>query len=79
MSHLPRELHEEFPTEAAKIHALKTTDPRFAALAEAYHQLNSTVQRMESGLETVTDAVLEDAKKKRLQAKDQIAEVLARA
>ena len=34
---------------------------------------------MESGLETVTDAVLEDAKKKRLQAKDQIAEVLARA
>ena len=78
MSHLPRELHEEFPAEAAKIHGLKTTDPHFAALAEVYHKLNGTVQRMEAGLETVTDAVLEDAKKKRLQAKDRIAEVLAR-
>ena len=79
MSHLPRELHEEFPNEAAKIHALKTTDPHFASLAEAYHQLNGVVQRMETGLETVTDEVLEEAKKRRLQAKDRIAEWLARA
>lgn len=79
MSHLPHELHGDFPHEAAKIHILKSRDRQFARLAEAYHELNRTVYRMETGLETVADEILEDAKKKRLQAKDRIAELLAQA
>jgi uncharacterized protein YdcH (DUF465 family) len=79
MSHLPRELHEEFPHDAAKIHLLKSRDEHFAKLAEAYHELNGAVHRMETGIETVADDILENAKKLRLQAKDRIAELLARA
>lgn len=79
MSHLPRELHEEFPQDAAKIHQLKSNDQHFAKLAEAYHELNGAVHRMETGVEAVADDILEDAKKMRLQAKDRIAELLARA
>jgi hypothetical protein len=79
MSHLPHELHEDFPQEAAKIHILKSRDQNFAKLAEAYRELNSAVHRMETGIETVADEILEEAKKKRLQAKDRIAELLAQA
>jgi uncharacterized protein len=79
MSHTPHELHEEFPELAAKIHALKTADSQFAALADTYHDLNRAVHRMEAGIETVADDVLEEAKKKRLALKDQISALLARA
>lgn len=77
MSHTPHELHDDFPDAAAKITALKTSDPRFAKLAEAYHELNRAVHRMETGVEAVADEVLEDAKKKRVEIKDQIARLLA--
>ncbi len=79
MGHLPRELHEDFPHDAGKIHLLKSSDTQFAQLAEAYHELNRVVHRMETGLEPVAGQVVEDAKKLRLQAKDRIAELLARA
>jgi uncharacterized protein YdcH (DUF465 family) len=78
MGHLPRELHEDFPNDAGKIHLLKSSDTHFAELAETYHELNHIVHRMETGLEPVADHVLEDAKKLRLQAKDRIADLLAR-
>jgi uncharacterized protein YdcH (DUF465 family) len=79
MSHLPRELHDDFPQASEKIRLLKSRDESFTKLAEAYHELNQAVHRMETGFETVADEVLEDAKKMRLQAKDRIAEILARA
>jgi uncharacterized protein len=36
MSHTPHELAEEFPGAVEKMHALKTTDPHFARLADEY-------------------------------------------
>lgn len=77
MSHTPHELHEEFPQDADRIHALKTSDAHFAKLVEAYHEVNRAVHRMETNIEAVSDAVLEDQKKQRLDLKDRIAVALA--
>lgn len=78
MSHTPHELHEEFPQDADRIHALKTTDNHFAKLVEGYHEVNRAVHRMETNIEAVADAVLEDFKKQRLELKDKIASALAK-
>ncbi len=78
MSNTPHELHEEFPQDAARIHALKTRDDHFASLLDAYHDVNRAVHRMETNIEAVADAVLEDFKKQRLDLKDKIASALAK-
>lgn len=79
MTHTPHELHDEFPEDAARITSLKTSNAHFAKLADAYHQLNREVHRMETDIEAVADDVLEDAKKRRLGLKDEIASFLAKA
>ncbi len=78
MSNTPHELHEEFPQDADRIHALKTSDAHFAKLVEGYHEVNRAVHRMETNIEAVADAVLEDFKKQRLELKDKIASALAK-
>ena len=79
MSHVPHELHEEFPEAADALHNLKTSDAHFARLAEEYHTINRQVHRIETDVEPASDEVLEDLKKKRLHLKDQIAAMLAAA
>jgi hypothetical protein len=79
MSHVPHELHEEFPEAAETLHALKTNDAHFARLADEYHAVNREVHRIETDVEPTSDEVLEDLKKKRLNLKDQIAAILAAA
>ncbi|WP_421736561.1 YdcH family protein [Caulobacter sp.] len=78
MSNTPHELHEEFPQDADRIHALKTSDAHFAKLVDGYHEINRAVHRMETNIEAVADAVLEDFKKQRLELKDKIASALAK-
>ncbi|MCK7611617.1 YdcH family protein [Roseibium sediminicola] len=79
MSHVPHELHEEFPEAADALHTLKTNDAHFARLADEYHTINRQVHRVETDVEPASDEVLEDLKKKRLHLKDQIAALLAAA
>ncbi|GAB4516582.1 MAG: DUF465 domain-containing protein [Roseibium sp.] len=79
MSHVPHELHEEFPEAADALHNLKTSDAHFARLADEYHTVNREVHRIETDVEPASDEVLEDLKKKRLHLKDQIAAMLAAA
>ncbi len=79
MSHVPHELHEEFPEAADALHTLKTNDAHFVRLADEYHTVNREVHRIETNVEPAADAVLEDLKKKRLYLKDQIAAMLAAA
>ncbi len=79
MSHVPHELHEEFPEAAEALHTLKTSDAHFARLAEEYHTINREVHRIETDLEPASDDALEELKKKRLHLKDQIAALLAAA
>lgn len=79
MSHVPHELHEEFPEAAEALHALKTTDTHFARLADEYHTINRQVHRIETDVEPASDETLENLKKQRLHLKDQIAALLAAA
>lgn len=79
MSHVPHELHEEFPEAAEALHHLKVNDAHFARLADEYHTVNREVHRIETDVAPASDQVLEDLKKKRLHLKDQIAALLAAA
>lgn len=76
MSHVPHELHEEFPQHGERIHALKTTDNHFARLAERYHDVNRAIHRAEAEVEPTSDDLLEELKKQRLRLKDEIATML---
>ena len=73
MTHVPHELHEEFPKAADTLHALKTSNAHFRTLAERYEAINHQVFRIESELDAASDDVLEKLKKERLQLKDEIA------
>jgi uncharacterized protein YdcH (DUF465 family) len=79
VSHVPHELHEEFPDKAEAIKSLKGSNAHFARIAEAYHELNRAIHRIETDVEPADDATLETMKKKRLGLKDEIAQFLAAA
>jgi uncharacterized protein YdcH (DUF465 family) len=76
MTHTPHELADEFPDLRQRIHDLKTTDERFAHLAERYHALNREIHRIDAGIEGASDEHAETLKKQRLQLKDRIAGML---
>lgn len=76
MSHTPHELHGEFPAEAARIHALKTSDAHFARLVEAYHDANRAVHRAETRVEPTTSEHETALRQTRLRLKDEIARIL---
>lgn len=79
MSNTPHELHEEFPAEAEKIHALKASNAHFAKLAEEYHALNREVHRAETGVAPVDQFVEVEMRKKRAALKDEIFRMLSAA
>jgi uncharacterized protein YdcH (DUF465 family) len=72
-------LHEEFPDKAEAIKTLKGASAHFARIADAYHELNRSIHRIETDVEPADDATLENLKKKRLSLKDEIAQMLAAA
>lgn len=76
LTHTPHELADEFPEHRERLHALKMESARFRHLAEGYHLVNREIHRAEAGSESVSEAYLEELKKKRLQLKDQIAALL---
>ena len=76
MSHVPHELHEEFPQDGQRIHALKISNAHFARLADRYHDVNRAIHRAEAEVEPTSDDVLEEMKKQRLHLKDEIAAML---
>lgn len=77
MSHLPHDLHELFPADAARLRALKATDRHFRLLADRYAALDDDVRRSETGVApAMDDAHAEALKKERLALLDQIAAIL---
>lgn len=79
---MPIENHSlvnEFPEMKERIHQMKMSDNHFAKLFEEYDRVEHEVRRMESGQENVSDAVLEEAKKKRLMLIDQLFTILKKA
>lgn len=69
-------LAEEFPEYKDRIHELKVKDQHFARLYEEYQQIDDEVYRIEEQIETPSDEYTEELKKKRLQLKDQLFEIL---
>ena len=79
MSNTPHELSEEFPNDADKIHALKTSDAHFAKLMTDYHAVNRAVHRAETGVEPCDEFTETKMRKERMHLKDQIATMLEKA
>jgi uncharacterized protein YdcH (DUF465 family) len=76
MSNTPHTLHEEFPAEAARMSALKVSNPHFARLMGDYDVVNDKIHRSEIRLDLLTDAEEEELRKQRSRLKDQIAAAL---
>jgi uncharacterized protein YdcH (DUF465 family) len=74
--HIPHELPEELPGEAALIERLARV--LFKRLAIRYDDVNRQIYRIESEEQPTEDAVLERLKKDRLKLKDEIARLLTR-
>jgi uncharacterized protein len=79
MTHVPHELHEEFPEAGDALHRLKVENAHFARLADEYHQVNREIHRIEAEVEAATDERAENLKKRRLALKDEIAGLLRTA
>ncbi|CAM3761710.1 YdcH family protein [Paracoccus yeei] len=74
----PHAIHEEFPNDAARIHALKLGDAHFAWLLDEYDAVNDQVAGAESR-QTPMSAEAETAlRKQRAALKDDIARLLAK-
>ncbi|MEM9016910.1 MAG: DUF465 domain-containing protein [Verrucomicrobiota bacterium] len=72
-------LTTELPEYHDAIHKLKMSDAHFRRLMDEYEATDKEVFRMEEGIETPEDAVLNEAKKKRLDLKDQLLSMLQKA
>ncbi|MGE0152060.1 MAG: YdcH family protein [Reyranellaceae bacterium] len=79
MSHVPHDLHAEFPADAELLHRLKLGDRHFQTLAQRYQDVNQQIHRIESEVEPASDERLETLKKQRLALVDEIAGVLRKA
>ncbi len=76
MTHIPHELHEEFPELADKIAEMKAGDAHFARLYDEYHEVNRAVHRAETNVEPVGDLAEVDLRKKRAHLKDELYGIL---
>ena len=72
MDLLNHDIAHEFPEHQEKIHSLKKTDAHFAKLFTEYDEDNYAIKKYELGGAVITEEALEELKKKRLSAKDQI-------
>ena len=70
------DLIHELPEHKDRIHELKVSNEHFKKLFDEYHELDHEVLRMEEGIETPSDEVLEELKKKRLSLKDQLYQMI---
>jgi len=73
------DLISELPEHRERILQLKSSDAQFAKLFDEYHAMDDQVLRMEEGIETPSDEVLEEMKKKRLHLKDQLFDMIVNA
>jgi len=76
VNHSPLDLAQEFTEYKDKVHNLKASDSHFRRMFEEYHTVNHQLHRIEQEIETVSDPVAETLKKKRLQLKDKLLELL---
>ena len=73
------DLVSELPEHRERILELKATDEQFGKLYDEYHELDNEIWSMEEGIETPSDEVLEELKKKRLYLKDQLFSIIMKS
>jgi uncharacterized protein len=69
-------LLEDFPEFKDKIHDLKTSHEHFKKLYNEYDVVNQNIHRIETGAETVGDALINELHMKRVHLKDQLYSLL---
>ncbi|MEO6321790.1 MAG: DUF465 domain-containing protein [Polaromonas sp.] len=79
MELLKHDLQHEFPQHLEKMKKLKASDAHFSSLAAQYDAHNHTITQYEQGKEAIADDTLEVLKKKRLELKDGIYQMLKSA
>lgn len=75
----PHAIHEEFPNDADRIHALKVSDAHFARLLDEYDAINDQVAGAESLQTPMSNEAEVERRKKRSHLKDEIARRLSAA
>ena len=75
----PHAIHEEFPDDGERIHALKVSNAHFARLLAEYDQVNDQVAGAESRQTPMSDEAENGLRRKRAALKDEIAQMLATA
>ncbi len=76
MDLLNHDLEHEFSQHLDKINRLKASDAHFSSLAAQFDARNHTITQYEQGKESIADDALEVLKKKRLELKDEIYQIL---
>jgi uncharacterized protein len=67
-----RDLHDDFPEYAQRIHDLKVGNARFGELFKAYDEINHKIRRIELDNVRMGDAEFERLKYERLSLKDKL-------
>ena len=75
----PHAIHEEFPADGERIHALKISNAHFARLLAEYDEVNDQVAGAESRQTPMSDEAENGLRRKRAALKDEIAQMLATA
>jgi len=76
MNLLNHDLPHEFAQHLEKMERLKASDAHFSSLAAKYDAHNHAITQYEQGKESIADEALEVLKKKRLEVKDEIYQIL---
>lgn len=67
-----RDLHDDFPEYAQRIHDLKVGNPAFAQLFKSYDEINHKIRRIEIDNVPMGDSEFEHLKFERLKIKDML-------
>ena len=70
------DLVHEFPEHREKIHQFKMENAHFSKLFDEYHVVTKDVERLEGEGVPVSDVMLVNRKKERVQLKDQLYSML---
>ncbi|TDG12509.1 DUF465 domain-containing protein [Seongchinamella unica] len=73
------DLHHEFPELTDRIHELKMKDSHFRRLFDEYHELTRNIEKMEDEITPVATRTEGEAKKRRVQLKDELYRMLTAA
>ena len=73
------DLHHEFPELHDRIHELKMNDAHFRRLFDEYHELTTSIEKMEDEVTPVATRTEEEAKVRRLHLKDELYRMLTAA